>query len=132
MAPFFLELVDVLSIHRDQLERYGGAPGIRDAGLLEAAVEQARAGFGGEYLHRDLPEMAAASLYHLVRNHPFVDGNESAGAVAALVFLDLNGVRVDMDEDELAELVEGVAAGRFGKEEIAATFRRAAAPPGGP
>jgi len=132
MAPFFLELVDVLSIHRDQLERYGGAPGIRDAGLLEAAVEQARAGFGGEYLHRDLLEMAAAYLYHLVRNHPFVDGNKRTGAVAALVFLDLNGVRVDMDEDELAELVEGVAAGRLGKEEIVAAFRRAAAPPGGP
>ena len=58
--PFFLSVDDVLSLHADQLERYGGMPGVRDAGALEAAVEMPRATFGGEYLHSDLFSMAAA------------------------------------------------------------------------
>ncbi|TWT41829.1 hypothetical protein RAS1_29520 [Phycisphaerae bacterium RAS1] len=67
--PSFLELAEVLYIHADQIERYGGIASIRDAGLLESALAMPRAGFGGAWLHHDLFEMAAAYLFHIVQNH---------------------------------------------------------------
>ena len=91
----FLTVADVLMLHAEQVDLYGGEQGVRDLGLLESAVAQPQAGFGGEYLHADLFEMAAAYLFHIVQNHPFLDGNKRAGAVAALVFLDVNGVEID-------------------------------------
>jgi death-on-curing protein len=123
MAPEFLRADDVLRIHQDQVERYGGSMDLRDPGLLMAAVEMPRAMFDGEFLHRDLFEMAAAYLFHLVQNHPFVDGNKRTGTAAALVFLDLNGVEPRIDDDSLAELVLSVAQGVSSKAQIAAFFR---------
>lgn len=82
MDPEYLTTEDVLEIHADQIERYGGSGGIRDRGLLEAAVAMPQASFDGQLLHGDLFEMAAAYLYHLVQNHPFVDGNKRAGTAA--------------------------------------------------
>jgi Fic/DOC family len=75
MSSDFLTLDEVLEIHRDPIERYGGGEGIRDLGLLQSELAQPSATFGGQYLHADLHEMAAAYLYHLVQNHPFLDGN---------------------------------------------------------
>ena len=123
MRPAFLGLGEVLLIHRDQIGRYGGEGGIRDLGLLESAVALPEAGFGGRYLHQDLFEMAAAYLFHIVRNHPFVDGNKRTGAVCALVFLELNGVGIDADEDALADMVIAVAEGRAGKDAVADFLR---------
>lgn len=123
MQPDFLELVEVLAIHADQIERYGGEASIRDAGLLEAALAMPRAMFEGEFLHRDLYEMGAAYLYHIVQNHPFVDGNKRTGTATALVFLEMNGVAIEADEDALVALVLDVAQGRADKACIAAFFR---------
>lgn len=123
MQPDFLELAEVLYIHADQIERYGGEASIRDAGLLEAALAMPRAMFEGEFLHRDLYAMAAAYLFHIVQNHPFVDGNKRTGAATALVFLEMNGVDVEADEDALVALVLDVAQGRADKARIAAFFR---------
>lgn len=75
MAPLFLDIGQVLCIHLSLIEHYGGHGGVRDIGLLQSAIAMPQSGFGGERLHRDLFEMAAAYLYHIVRNHPFVDGN---------------------------------------------------------
>ncbi len=124
MPPLFLNLSEVLRIHRDQIERYGGERGIRDLGLLQSAITMPAAGFGGRFLHSDLFEMAAAYLFHITRNHPFVDGNKRTGAVCALVFLELNDIEVDASEDELVEIVTAVAEGRAGKEAVADFFRR--------
>ena len=77
MRPLFLTLEEVREIHIDQIERYGGGPGIRDISLLQSAIAMPAAGFGEQYLHGDLFEMAAAYLFHLVQNHPFVDGNKN-------------------------------------------------------
>ena len=123
MTPTFLDLAQVIAIHRDQIERYGGRPGIRDLGLLEAAVAMPSATFDGDYLHRDLFEMAAAYLFHIVQDHPFVDGNKRTGTVAAVVFLALNGIEFDADEDALVDAVMSVASGRPGKAEVAEFFR---------
>ncbi|MEK7678791.1 MAG: Fic family protein, partial [Deltaproteobacteria bacterium] len=73
MELVFLTLDEVVVIHRDQIERYGGSPGIRDIELLQSAVSMPTAGFSGDYLHSDIFEMAAAYLFHIIRNHPFVD-----------------------------------------------------------
>jgi death-on-curing protein len=83
MPPVFLNLAEVLEIHRDQIERYGGQPGIRDLDLLQSALAMPAAGFGDRYLHEDLLEMAAAYLFHIARNHPFVDGNKRTVAAAS-------------------------------------------------
>lgn len=74
MDPKFLMLDDVLEVQCDQIERYGGTLGVRDNGLLESALAAPHSGFGGHYLHADLFEMASAYLFHLVQNHPFLDG----------------------------------------------------------
>ncbi len=75
LDPDFLTLDDVLLIHDQQLQKYGGSPGIRDQGLLESAIAQPQAGFGGQYAHADLFEMAAAYAFHIAENQPFLDGN---------------------------------------------------------
>jgi len=124
LTPAFLTLAEVVEIHRDQIERYGGRAGIRDAGLLQSAVSVPQATMGGEYLHSDLSEMAAAYLFHIVKNHPFVDGNKRTGAVAALVFLELNGIEVTPNEDELVSIVLSVAEGKRQKGDVAAFWRR--------
>ena len=77
MDPTFLTLDEVIEIHRDMIERYGGSFGIRDEGLLESAVAMPQAGFGEQYPHSSVFEMAAAYLFHIVKNHPFVDGNNA-------------------------------------------------------
>lgn len=119
----FLSLADALELHADQVERYGGDPGLRDQGLLESALAQPRATFDGRPLHGDLFEMAAAYLFHIVQNHPFMDGNKRAGVVAALVFLIDNGREVEAAPGELYELTIGVASGTILKPEIAEFFR---------
>ena len=119
----FLELSDVLEIHADQIFHYGGTVELRDAGLLESAIEQARVTFGGQFLHAYPFEMAAAYLFHIVNNHPFVDGNKRTGTVASLVFLDWNNIDFKCREGELADLTLSVATGNRTKKEIAAFFQ---------
>jgi death on curing protein len=118
-APTFLSLDEVLALHADQIERYGGALGVRDVGLLQSALAVPRASFGGTLLHGTAVEMAAAYLVHLVRNHPFVDGNKRTGLAAAIAFLGLNDLWLEAAADELIELVLGVAEGRISKAEVA-------------
>ncbi len=119
----FLSLEDVLTLHADQVALYGGDHGVRDLGLLESAIAQPQATFGGEFLHKDLFEMAAAYLFHIVQNHPFLDGNKRTGAVAALVFLDLNGVEITAPKGSVYEVTMSVATGQAGKAEVVAFFR---------
>ncbi len=122
--PLFLSLDEVIAIHRDQIDRYGGRHGIRDLGLLQSAIAVPAATFGGQSLHVDLYEMAAAYLFHIVQNHAFIDGNKRTGAVSAIVFLALNDIEIVADEDELERLVRGVAESRFGKSEVAEFLRK--------
>jgi death-on-curing protein len=99
--PVFLDVEDVLLIHEEQLPRYGGSAGVRDRALLESAVTMPRATAGGEFAHGDLFAMAAAYAFHIAQNQPFVDGNKRTGLLAALVFLDLNGVAIADPEGRL-------------------------------
>ncbi|RMF87941.1 MAG: type II toxin-antitoxin system death-on-curing family toxin [Planctomycetota bacterium] len=124
MEPVFLDLDHVLRIHLSMISHYGGRQGVRDLGLLQSAVTMPRAAFAGQPVHKDLFEMAAAYLYHIVCNHPFVDGNKRTGAGAALVFLTLNGIQLQADEEGLVEITLAVAEGRADKRQVADFFRR--------
>ncbi|HKO52740.1 MAG TPA: type II toxin-antitoxin system death-on-curing family toxin [Polyangiaceae bacterium] len=126
IAPEFLDLEDVLQIQTLQLDEFGGIAGLRDRGLLESAVEQPRTTAFGELLHADLFEMAAAYLFHIVKNHAFLDGNKRTALVAALVFLDINGVSLERDDDRLYELTMAAAEGRADKQQLAGQLRKLA------
>ena len=122
--PEFLALDEVLALHADLIRRYGGSTGLRDLALLQSALAMPEASYGGERLHGSLFEMAAAYLFHLARNHPFVDGNKRTALMCALIFLGLNGQRLAADSDSLYALVDGVAAGTVGKAEVAVFLRQ--------
>jgi death on curing protein len=122
--PQFISVEDVIDIHADQIERYGGSLGVRDVELLRSAIGMPEAGFGDQYLHADLFEMAAAYLYHIVQNHPFIDGNKRTGAMAAFVFLKLNGFTLDADESAFESLVLKAAQGQTDKSAIAEFLRK--------
>ncbi len=117
MSVVFLTFDEVLALHADQIERYGGRPGIRDITLLQSALGVVSATFEGRFLHEGIHEMAAAHLFHLVRDHPFIDGNKRIGLVALLAFLGLNSRWLDARPEELERLVQGVAVGRVSKAE---------------
>ena len=102
-TPLFLDLEQVMRLHASMIERYGGTEGTRDVGLLQSAVAMPQMAYGGEYLHTDIFEMAAC-LYHIVQNHPFLDGNKRTGASAAIVFLAMNDIQIEADEDGLVDL----------------------------
>ena len=123
IEPVFLGLNEVIEIHDDQIKRYGGHAGIRDIDLLKSANALPPAGFGGDYLHTDIYEMAAAYLFHIVLNHPFLDGNKRTGAVASVVFLMMNGIKVNADEDSFERMVLSTAEEKIDKATIARFFR---------
>ena len=124
--PLFLDVDDVLDIHATQLEIFGGSAGLRDRGLLESALAQPEASFDGQLVHGGLFAMVAAYLFHIVSNHPFIDGNKRAGLLAAIVFLDVNGIAIDHPSEDLYELTMGVAEGRIEKSAIAGELERIA------
>ena len=117
--PLFLTLVEVIEIHNNQIELYGGTKGLRDINLLQSAISQPQASFGGEWLHKDLFEMASAYAYHICANHPFLDGNKRAALASALVFLELNRITIDNPRKKLFQAVMGVAQGNVSKKEFA-------------
>lgn len=132
MEPLFLTLDEVLEIHAQQIEFYGGSEGVRDCTSLESAVATPMATFGGQFLHSTIPAMAAAYLFHLCQNHPFVDGNKRTGANAAITFLLINDWEPDFSEDELVDLVLSVASGKISKSAVTETFEGCCRPASNP
>jgi death-on-curing protein len=124
----FLDLDDVLMIHTDQIARYGGSGVLRDKGLLESAVAMPRMSFAGQWAHDDLFAMAAAYLFHIVMNHPFVDGNKRTAVVCAIAFLAMNDIHVKPDNEVLADFVLSAAQGLTDKDQIAAFLKEHADP----
>jgi death-on-curing protein len=121
--PDFLSLAEVIKIHLDQIKHYGGQSGIRDIHLLQSALAQPEASFGGEWLHKDLFEMAAAYAFHLCQNHPFLDGNKRVALATALVFLEMNGISIDDPKGTLYETIMKMANSKLSKAEFADVLR---------
>lgn len=132
MEPRFLTVDEVLYVHRRCIEEHGGSLELRDRGLLESAVAMPAAQFGGAYLHAGTPAMAAAYLFHLCKNHPFVDGNKRVALAAAEVFLELNGCELGADDSALEQLTLGVADSSISKEAARAFFQKHTSPTGSP
>ena len=125
----YLDVDGVTAIHAEVLAAHGGSPGLRDAGLLESAVAAPQASFGGEVLIKDPLEVAAAYLFYLCRNHPFVDGNKRTALAAALVFLTHNGLLADpglpaRNVDAWEALVLDVAASRLDRDATTVRLRK--------
>ena len=124
MTVEYLAVGQVLALHAQQLERYGGATGLRDRGALESALARPAATFGGEDLYPDIADKAAALMHSLALNHPFVDGNKRIAAFAALVFVESNGHECLAAPDELVETTMSVAEGKMAVEALAIWFRQ--------
>jgi death-on-curing protein len=124
-APTFLTFEEAVEIHRQLIDRFGGSHGLRDAGLLQSALAMPESMFGGQYLHGSLAEMGAAYLFHIARNHPFVDGKQARrGDRRARVFLLMNGATFDPSEAEYGDLTIGVAAGTLEKDDAIDFFKK--------
>lgn len=114
----FLSSSQVIDIHQRLIHRFGGTAGVRDSGLLDSAISQPQATFGGELLHPTIHEQAAAYLYHLAMNHPFVDGNKRTAFAAMDTFLRLNNYSLNLSQEDAYTLVMEVAQGEMTKEEL--------------
>ncbi|MEO6435663.1 MAG: type II toxin-antitoxin system death-on-curing family toxin [Tepidisphaeraceae bacterium] len=124
MSIVFLDIEDVLIVHRNQIQLYGGDFGLRDEGLLRSAIGTVRASFGGQWLHEFPHGMAAAYLFHICSNHPFVDGNKRAAFASALAFLDLNGCDLHLPLDAATEFVLKIARGEVEKAAVLELMRK--------
>ena len=118
-VPIFLTLDEALALHSHQLQLYGGLRGVRDVGALKSALAMPAATFDGNLLHATVSEQAAAYLFHVANNRPFIDGNKRTGLACALAFLRLNGWRVRAGEDEMVDFVLDVAKGVASKSQVA-------------
>ncbi len=116
--PIFLEIEEILAFHKVQISVFGGSYGIRDISLLESAIAMPKASFGSQYLHQDISEMAAAYLYHIIKNHAFVDGNKRIGVLVMIAFLKINNYTFVANQKEVFELATNVASSKLSKEEL--------------
>jgi len=126
--PLYLTAEAVEAIHKEVLAAHGGSPGLRDRALLESAVAAPAATYGGEALLKDTIEIAAAYLFYLCGNHPFVDGNKRTALGACLVFLEANGRLPDpglprREIDAWEALLLDVAASRLDRDRTTKRFR---------
>ncbi len=123
MAVHFIPKDVVLIIHADLLQRYGGEPGLRDAGLLDSALAQPKMTFSGKYIHKTLFDKAAAYGFHVCKNHPFVDGNKRVAFVLMDIFLQNNGWEICPTEEEAYAIMMNLASGKLQKSQLSAWLK---------
>ncbi|ACK71290.1 death-on-curing family protein [Gloeothece citriformis PCC 7424] len=117
-SPKFLRIEEVIRIHEDLINSFGGSLGIRDYGLLESAIAQPQVSFGGELLHPNIYSQAGAYLYHLTLNHPFIDGNKRTAFAVTDTFIRLNGYYLTIEDQDAYELVIKVATRQLNKQNL--------------
>lgn len=117
-----LSLEEVLNIHDDMVSVYGGARGVRSMSLLVSAIEMPKATMSGEGLHENIFDKAAAYMYHIICNRPFVDGNKRTGTAIAIIFLDQNKIELECDIEEIERIAILAAQNKVTKKEISAFF----------
>ena len=125
MKVTFLLLDHVVKIHIRQIELYGGTQGIRDLDSLKSALNTPAITFSGQFLHPTIYEMAAAYIFHIVKNHPFIDGNKRTATVSALSFLMINGKKnINVTNENLVKTILLVAKGKLNKSELAIEIKK--------
>ncbi len=121
--PIHLTVERVREIHQQVINRFGGSDGLRDHSLLESAISAPQATFGGESLYEDMVEIAAAYLFYLCRNHPFIDGNKRVALGACIVFLKINGFEPKADGPEWESFTLNLAASRLDRDRTTERLR---------
>lgn len=121
---FHLTVEIVREIHAEAIAKFGGLEGVREMALLESAVAAPQASFAGKSPYADLADVAAAYLYYLCKNHPFIDGNKRTALGACIVFLRLNGIEPQADGREWEELTLAVAESAIDRDETTVRLRR--------
>ena len=119
--PAWITYEQVVAIHSRQLRRFGGAPGLRDEGLLRSALE--RPFNKWSYEQAELAELAAAYAFGLAKNHAFVDGNKRIAFMTMVAFLRKNGVRFAPDQAHATSIMMSLAAGEVSEESLARWIR---------
>lgn len=108
----------IIMLHEMLIAESGGSPEIRDEGLLDSAINAPFQSFGGSELYPSLLEKAASLGFGLIKNHPFVDGNKRIGTHTMLVFLELNHQELQYTDEELIDLILGVAASKYDEKHL--------------
>ena len=121
--PIHLTVERVREIHQQVINRFGGSDGLRDHSLLESAISAPQATFGGESLYEDMVEIAAAYLFYLCRNHPFIDGNKRVALGACIVFLKINDFEPKADGPEWESFTLNLAASRLDRDRTTERLR---------
>jgi death-on-curing protein len=121
---FHLTIDVVREIHDETLKRFGGPQGVRDENLLASAVLAPQSNFGGRSPFADLIDIAAAYLFYICRNHPFLDGNKRTAMMAVIVFLRLNAIEPAPDSERWEMLMLNIAASKIDRQETTARLRR--------
>lgn len=120
---FFLTVALVREVHAEAIASFGGSDGLRDEALLESAVAAPQATFGGVSVYASMEEVAAAYLFYICRNHPFIDGNKRAALGACVLFLRLNNIETTPDGPDWEALTLDVAASRLDRDQTTARLK---------
>jgi death-on-curing protein len=121
---FHLSIGIVREIHAESIRQFGGLRGIRDENLLASAVLAPQSSFGGKSPYADIVEIAAAYLFYICKNHPFLDGNKRTAMMAAIVFLRFNGIEPKADSEQWEKLMLDVAASRLDRDGTTRCLRK--------
>ncbi|MBI3485445.1 type II toxin-antitoxin system death-on-curing family toxin [Candidatus Daviesbacteria bacterium] len=119
LKTLFLTLEQLLAIHYDQIERYGGSHGVRDLALLESAIQRPQGSFMGADLYPTVFEKAAALIHSLLLNHPFLDANKRTAMVSGAGFLYLNGLKLKVEQKELVQAALNIESKKWDLKYIA-------------
>ena len=114
----------VREIHAEVIRQFGGLDGVRDENLLASAVLTPQSSFGGKSPYADIVEIAAAYLFYICKNHPFIDGNKRTAMMAAIVFLRLNGIEPAPDSPEWERFMLDVASSKIDRDETTRRLRK--------
>jgi len=119
--PRWITYEQAIAIHSRQLRRFGGAPGLRDEGMLQSALERPINKW--RYEHSELPDLAAAYAYGLAKNHAFIDGNKRIAFMSMMIFLIKNGVEFSPDPAQATTIILALAAGEVSEQSLARWIR---------
>lgn len=113
-----ISVKQILKLHEKMVAATGGSDGVRSIDLLESAINNAYATFGGIDLYREIEQKCASVCFSIINNHPFVDGNKRMGIYIMLILLELNGITIKFTQEELITLGLGTAAGSLKQDDI--------------
>lgn len=119
----YLSLEEILLLQKMELNRFGGSHGIRDKRLLISAIGQAELVLFDEPVYKHAYEIAAVYVYHIIKNHPFIDGNKRVGILVAITFLRINGLNVQTNNKELYNLAIDIASSKIDKQTVMKFFK---------